>query len=102
MTLRTYPSVTPSAAPVLLTDTDRQAVDRAFTALASMPHTCAHCNVPGTTRCGALWRTGQGDALYYLHSQCLMPYKKARTLQSVEGRIALRRPAMAAVGGGVA
>ena len=51
---------------------------------------CAHCHQPGTTVCGALWRVslkpGRGD-LYYLHGHCLDPYKVARGLRSVEGRL---------------
>ncbi len=53
-------------------------------------HTCAHCHEAGTTVCGALWRVslkpGRGD-LYYLHGHCLDPYKVARGLRSVEGRL---------------
>ncbi len=53
---------------------------------------CAHCHEAGTTVCGALWRVslkpGRGD-LYYLHSHCLDPYKVARGLRSVEGRLPL-------------
>ena len=53
---------------------------------------CAHCHTPGTTVCGALWRVslkpGRGD-LYYLHGHCLDPYKVARGLRSVEGRLPL-------------
>lgn len=53
-------------------------------------HTCAHCHEAGTTVCGALWRVslkpGHGD-LYYLHGHCLDPYKVARGLRSVEGRL---------------
>jgi len=53
---------------------------------------CAHCHQPGTTVCGALWRVslkpGRGD-LYYLHGHCLDPYKVARGLRSVEGRLPL-------------
>ena len=51
---------------------------------------CAHCHEAGTTVCGALWpvslKPGRGD-LYYLHSHCLDPYKVARGLRSVEGRL---------------
>jgi len=53
---------------------------------------CAHCHEAGTTVCGALWRVslkpGCGD-LYYLHGHCLDPYKVARGLRSVEGRLPL-------------
>jgi len=51
---------------------------------------CAHCHEAGTTVYGALWRVslkpGRGD-LYYLHGHCLDPYKVARGLRSVEGRL---------------
>jgi len=53
---------------------------------------CAHCHEAGTTVCGALWRVSlkpeRGD-LYYLHGRCLDPYKVARGLRSVEGRLPL-------------
>ncbi len=53
---------------------------------------CAHCHEAGTTVYGALWRVslkpGCGD-LYYLHSRCLDPFKAARGLRSVEGRLPL-------------
>jgi len=54
---------------------------------------CAHCHQPGTTVCGALWRVSPAtshaacDALYFLHSRCLAPYKTAHGLRSVEGRV---------------
>jgi len=51
---------------------------------------CAHCHEAGTTVYGALWRVslkpGRGD-LCYLHGHCLDPYKVARGLRSVEGRL---------------
>lgn len=52
--------------------------------------TCQHCSQVGTTAHGGLWRTGQGASLYYLHSDCLLPYKRAHRLQSVEGRVPVR------------
>ncbi len=57
-------------------------------------HRCDHCQETGTTASGALWRVSLADdctQLYYLHSQCLTPYKAAHSLQSVEGRLPLRR-----------
>jgi len=53
-------------------------------------HTCAHCQQPGTTASGALWRASahaQCNDLYYLHSECMLPYKAAHGLLAVEGRI---------------
>ncbi len=63
-----------------------QPVGRAFTVTFLYP--CAHCHRRGTTAAGALWRTGQSDELYYLHSRCLASYKVACGLRSVEGRVA--------------
>ena len=63
--------------------------DHTFTAPASMSRTCVHCNTPGTTRCGALWRVSLADEcqdLYYLHTGCLRDFKAAQGLRSVEGR----------------
>ncbi len=59
-------------------------------------HRCDHCHVTGTTAVGALWRISLADdcqELYYLHTRCLRAHKAAHGLQSVEGRIPLRRPA---------
>lgn len=53
-------------------------------------HKCAYCHQLDTTAAGALWRVSPIAAcasLYYLHSQCLAPYKAAHGLRSVEGRI---------------
>ncbi len=63
---------------------------------------CDHCQRWDTTASGALWRTRQGDELYYLHARCLSAYKRRHGLRSVEGRLPLRRPAIAAAGDGVA
>jgi len=63
---------------------------------------CDHCRRWDTTAVGALWRTGQGDELYYLHARCLPSYKRRHALRSVEGRLPLRRPAIAAAIDGVA
>jgi hypothetical protein len=50
---------------------------------------CDHCREPGTTAQGGLWKTSLEPhaSLYYLHSGCVAPYKAARGLRSVEGRI---------------
>ncbi len=61
-------------------------VNRIFTAMLLYPCDC--CHQAGTTAVGALWRTGEGDALYYLHSRCLASYKALHGLRSVEGRVA--------------
>jgi len=53
-------------------------------------HVCAHCRHSGTLTRGALWRVSllpDCDALYFLHSRCLAPYKTAHGLRSVEGRV---------------
>lgn len=50
---------------------------------------CDHCREAGTTALGGLWKTSLDPhaSLYYLHSGCVGPYKAARGLRSVEGRI---------------
>ena len=57
-------------------------------------HKCAYCHQLDTTAAGALWRVSPLAAcatLYFLHSQCLAPYKAAYDLRSVEGRIPRRQ-----------
>jgi cytochrome c553 len=62
---------------------------------APIVHACAHCHQLDTTEHGALWRVSPLAAcstLYYLHGQCLAPYKAAHNLRSVEGRIPTPAP----------
>jgi len=52
---------------------------------------CDHCNKPGTTIDGTLWKANSDlyAPLYYLHSRCLLPCKVEHGLRSVEGRLPL-------------
>jgi len=98
---RSVSSATTTPLTLGVTDPDAIAVflrgvplDAAFWRRFQYP--CDHCQETGTTACGALWRVSLANdctELYYLHSRCLLPYKAAHTLQSVEGRLPLRRPA---------
>jgi len=62
---------------------------------------CDYCGQSGTTVAGGLWKTSEEAhaPLYYLHSRCLLSYKAARGLRSVEGRLPLttgKRPRVSA------
>ncbi len=99
---RSVPPRRPTTTPVTLSVTHPGAV---ATFLRGVPlddafwrrvrYQCSHCGDTGTTVVGGLWRTGQGDELYYLHSHCLSAYKALHSLQSAEGRVPLVAPAPA-------